>query len=1389
MKPPAQKENFPAKEPRTSQTQDSKPPIRQAKVPLKSILKNTPTTTPSPCMPPAAKQPADGPLACIAYFSSPAETLLESTGPNADDISFHDLIEAYNTLSNRIRSQIRLILIAETPLPALIALKEYSHQIGEALRRDLKRTREEPPHSRRTSIAGASFQMITQPDEDEIRVSRDLALLSHQALRFLSDIFSFPPLYSIFTTNDLRSILGELLVLGSAPSIPNPTSRRTWTLVVWILSVQNLPSAVLLPAKREIVSVVKRALEGQIGKDQAQSDGLKATNQLLKQYPSLFMPPLLELFPSILRHLTADSCIIRLQAVNALGRFALATTSTFSTANSCHASISTMLLTFINSQTTQRKSVLRLRNLVTSVLSSDNPSQSANSPFWAVQLLASFVILLDGSLFSTPHALKLTMQSLERLATHKQRPVSALHPYLWKCLVWVFSRFPMRDDRRDAVFRTVKQDLRGGIGLALVLSLLDAAPNDGSCDTSDSVAKVLVVVKDMLSSNHRLIQADGISILTKLLYTPPPSTASAGPQTLNILAPQLFDGTIVQAKNENVASAVRSLGQLHISQVRQLSDSEILFHWNALADLWVCATNISLRREFARLKLDPPYLSAEEYRQNLLCGWQSLLLMPTDLTQGFAHLTTPEPVAGRIATLMCSFLEPADTPDAQGQRLLLVGKMWRITTNVFQPGWLSAAAEKVLGAVLKQSYNLADEHLREMWAELCSQLISLGLPSAVGVVREQSEGQMASEVQRQLWGLSVKSVHKSETPAPWMDLAYLLSIPLRAWKMTDSEAEMWDTLLRTVVTTANSDSIHPVVVVEHVFELVGDIDSFSESPVEFSALLSHVNLSEQSTLPNSIMRTAAKVLYDLYPQHALAPTSLGLIRRVQDVILSAPPTLTLPLLLALQDSICKWLEDDDNVLVGDARKEIIQCLFSTPLSTIRDLEPSGQNLISISRFLGTLADGNAFESFWRVTYHGRDEFYDLYPESIKTCLRAFGDIYGGSLAANLSLEDESQRASSCAPDSQPSQVVPSGSFDYYADASRYPYDADTIGMGDTRLMEVHEYSASTVRGASPSIQRVPAEIQGRLVPSAALDQLQEYSSHLDDSMPDVSFHQSPEDAASGSAHPASTIRGPHPRTSNTSTSSKRRAEVQDAVATKRRKPNPDPDFERSTSNAIAGPSRHPGESISEPTSRRDSVILSEHASSHPIASRKRMGKRRLILDYVEVPTYEESKRQYAERCLPTPSPSFRPIPTRQPKPTEEEEDYASWEASLSLSQVKHVQHAFGCDTQDSSSDGEPSSTEMDVTVDASRDDEPRSPSVGEFSRRSHTVPIPPRDRPPSLRRTKTSARLEALERAYAAVSDDASQIPAQDLVQATRLVHKIGAALNEQMSRKLDKPR
>lgn len=67
----------------------------------------------------------------------------------------------------------------------------------------------------------------------------------------------------------------------------------------------------------------------------------------------------------------------------------------------------------------------------------------------------------------------------------------------------------------------------------------------------------------------------------------------------------------------------------------------------------------------------------------------------------------------------------------------------------------------------------------------------------------------------------------------------------------------------------------------------------------------------------------------------------------------------------------------------------------------------------------------------------------------------------------------------------------------------------------------------------------------------------------------------------------------------------------------------------------------------------------------------------------------------------------------------------------------------------------------------------------------HSLSAPPR---PFLRRAKTtSSRLDALRDVYSSVANGASQIPLDELVQATNLVHQIGAVLTEQMGKKMDK--
>lgn len=127
------------------------------------------------------------------FLSSPLETILESIyDPGLDNISLHDLIEAYNTISTRIRSQARLLL-QDQSLPAIEFLREHSSSLTYALKRDLRRALVEHPTHSQESVS--TDMPISSHD---VQCARDMAALCLHALRFLSDVFVFKALYSVF---------------------------------------------------------------------------------------------------------------------------------------------------------------------------------------------------------------------------------------------------------------------------------------------------------------------------------------------------------------------------------------------------------------------------------------------------------------------------------------------------------------------------------------------------------------------------------------------------------------------------------------------------------------------------------------------------------------------------------------------------------------------------------------------------------------------------------------------------------------------------------------------------------------------------------------------------------------------------------------------------------------------------------------------------------------------------------------------------------------------------------------------------------------------------------------------------------------------------------------
>ena len=168
-------------------------------------------------MTPQAKLPANkiNPMQSATYFKSPIETLLESTEVDGSDhISQHDLLEAYNTLQTRIRSQIQAICQSDPDSLAWNAVKLCSSQILQVLRRDIRRALVIPPSAlKKSSLEGSLASSHPEITVDDVKNAADSSLVCHQSLRLLSDLFRFPPLYSIFSSMQVLNLSAVCLSL------------------------------------------------------------------------------------------------------------------------------------------------------------------------------------------------------------------------------------------------------------------------------------------------------------------------------------------------------------------------------------------------------------------------------------------------------------------------------------------------------------------------------------------------------------------------------------------------------------------------------------------------------------------------------------------------------------------------------------------------------------------------------------------------------------------------------------------------------------------------------------------------------------------------------------------------------------------------------------------------------------------------------------------------------------------------------------------------------------------------------------------------------------------------------------------------------------------------
>jgi hypothetical protein len=385
--------------------------------------------------------------------------------------------------------------------------------------------------------------------------------------------------------------------------------------------------AVLALKKVEIITALRQSISDQNGL-QAKLDSFKviflpfngklcvltfhpqAIHNLLKRHSKQFITPLLELLPLVLENLDSESIECRSQAGHALGGFVLAKINLLSATNFPHERVVRTLRVFVEEQSVKQHAsqTLHLPGLVANALSVVD-SSTTKVPSWAVVVLASLVVLSDASVFFHARSIKFVIMSLRHASRHKHRDICAAHAVVWRTLIWAFSRLSheliMRqsdggkpddlDATKEKVFKTIIQELKGGIGIALVASLLGSTDIEATAD----VSRALIVIKEMVSGTNHSDPREAILLLNRIVSaigTPFTPEALDNEWHRNI-DPSLgiFDGTIIDASLNNLGSALDSLGDVRVDRVRQLSETELVHHWNDLIAIWIEGVGQSLQ--------------------------------------------------------------------------------------------------------------------------------------------------------------------------------------------------------------------------------------------------------------------------------------------------------------------------------------------------------------------------------------------------------------------------------------------------------------------------------------------------------------------------------------------------------------------------------------------------------------------------------------------------------------------------------------------------------------------------------------------------------------------------------------------------------------------------
>ena len=148
-------------------------------------------------------RPDQRPPLSLTYLKSPITVLTHSLEDGAgQDITNHDLLDAYTVLSLRIRAICAPLAENRSMETPFRALKESSNALSRRLQHDIRRALEDPltatSQSANDILHATISRAPTESHEDLVCAARDSSALCQQSIQTVSLIFRFPALSALF---------------------------------------------------------------------------------------------------------------------------------------------------------------------------------------------------------------------------------------------------------------------------------------------------------------------------------------------------------------------------------------------------------------------------------------------------------------------------------------------------------------------------------------------------------------------------------------------------------------------------------------------------------------------------------------------------------------------------------------------------------------------------------------------------------------------------------------------------------------------------------------------------------------------------------------------------------------------------------------------------------------------------------------------------------------------------------------------------------------------------------------------------------------------------------------------------------------------------------------